>query len=209
MTAQPPAGALRGASALLERAIGYTRASLQLVTADLLGNRTPCPEWDLGALLHHMSDGLAALQGAAELGEVPMRTCVPADGSIEIVRTLRRQACSLLGAWSEADADAAGDVVVVGNRPLPTMLLGSAGAVEITVHGWDVAWACGRAVLPPASLAEELLELAPLLVRAGDRPGRFAAPRTVSLLAAPGERLLAFFGRPARAPQPGHPGVTA
>lgn len=206
MTAQPAAGALRSASELLERAIGYTRASLQLVTADLLGTRTPCPGWDLGALLHHMSDGLRALQEAAELGEVPLRTCGPDDGSIEIVRTLRRQACSLLGMWS--DADAAGDVVV-GDQALPTVLLVSAGAVEITVHGWDVAWACGRAALPPPSLAVELLELAPLLVRTGDRPGRFAAPRTVSPLAAPGERLLAFLGRPASASHTGQPGGTA
>ncbi len=190
--AQPAAVALRGATGLLERAIGYTRASLLLVTPDQLANRTPCPGWDLSALLRHMSDGLAALQEAAELGEVPLRTCGLDDGSIEIVTTLRTRACSLLGAWS--DAAVAGDVFV-GDRALPTMLLATAGAIEITVHGWDVAWACGRAALPPASLADELLELAPLLVRADDRAGRFAAPHDVSLLAPPGERLLAFLGR--------------
>ena len=200
MTAQPAAGALRGATGLLERAIGYTRASLQLVTPDQLAHGTPCPGWDLSALLHHMSDGLAALQEAAERGRVPLRACGLDDGSIEIVTILRAQACSLLGAWS--DTDAAGEVCV-GDRALPTLLLASAGAIEITVHSWDVASACGRAALPPGSLAEELLELAPLLVSDADRPGRFAAPRPVSLLAAPGERLLAFFGRPGSAAEPG------
>ncbi len=196
MTAPPAAVALRGAIGLLERAIGYTRASLQLVTPDQLARRTPCPGWDLHALLHHMSDGLTALQEAAELGEVRLRTFGLDDGSIEIVTRLRTQACSLLGAWS--DADAAGHVFV-GDRALPAMLLASAGAIEITVHGWDVAWTCGQAAPPPASLAEELLDLAPLLVTERDRPGRFAAPRAASVLAAPGERLLAFFGRPGSA----------
>ena len=197
---QPAALALRGAAGLLERAVGYTRASLQLVTPDQLENPTPCPGWDLSGLLHHMADGLTALQEAAELGEVPLRTCGRDDGSIEIVTTLRTQACSLLGAWS--DAEVAGDVFV-GDRALPAMMLASAGAIEITVHGWDVAWSCGRAVLPPASLAEELLELALLLVRAQDRAGRFATPRAVSLPAPPGERLLAFLGRGG---SPGEPG---
>lgn len=200
MTAQPAAVALQGATGLLERALGYTRASLRLVTPQRLTKCTPCPRWDLSALLHHMSDGLTALQAAAELGEVPRRTCGPDDGSIEIVTTLRTQACSLLGAWS--DADAARDVVV-GDRALPAMLLASAGALEITVHGWDVSWACGQPALPPAPLAEELLDLAPLLVHPADRPERFAAPRAAGPLAAPGERLLAFLGRRGAGAEPG------
>jgi len=67
--------------------------------------------------------------------------------------------------------------------------------LEITVHGWDVAWACGMDRPIPAPLAGELLVLAAEVVAAEDRPGRFAAPVEPGVDAAPGERLVAFLGR--------------
>jgi uncharacterized protein (TIGR03086 family) len=67
--------------------------------------------------------------------------------------------------------------------------------VEIAVHGWDVAQACGRPRPIPPQLAEELLQLAPLLVTDADRPGRFAPPVAVPAGASPGDRLVAFLGR--------------
>jgi uncharacterized protein (TIGR03086 family) len=71
----------------------------------------------------------------------------------------------------------------------------SVGAVEIAVHGWDVAQACGHPRPIPPQLAKELLRLAPLLVTDADRPGRFAAPVAVPAHASPGDRLVAFLGR--------------
>ena len=68
-------------------------------------------------------------------------------------------------------------------------------ALEIAVHGWDVSCARGVARQLPHDLAQELLELAPLLVRPGDRPARFAVPTPVPQQAGPAERLLAFLGR--------------
>ena len=47
----------------------------------------------------------------------------------------------------------------------------------------------------PDALADELLVHLPVLVRADDRPARFAAPADISSLAPPGARLLAQLGR--------------
>jgi uncharacterized protein (TIGR03086 family) len=78
---------------------------------------------------------------------------------------------------------------------LDTTVLAAAGALEIAVHGWDVAQACGEDRPLPESLAATLLAVAPLVVRAEDRPGRFAAPYDVPPTATASERLLAFVGR--------------
>src|SRR3954454_10141432 len=94
---------LDGAS-LLERAVGYTRGSLQLVGPTSLTASTPCRGWDLHALLRHMNDSLATFTEAAEIGyvdPVPVRDTGPgSDPSRVLVERLRGHACALLAAWA-------------------------------------------------------------------------------------------------------------
>jgi hypothetical protein len=71
----------------------------------------------------------------------------------------------------------------------------STGALEVAIHGWDVARSCGHRRPIPRSLAEEMLELSPLFITDADRPVRFAAPVDVPPLAGPADRLVAFLGR--------------
>jgi uncharacterized protein (TIGR03086 family) len=206
----PPAWAnvpdgLPGAE-LLERAVGYTRATLQLVAAADLRAPTPCAGWDLTELLGHMDDSLAAFTEAAEIGYVDL---VPVAGDhrdhgnhgdhqsgVDVVERLRGRACALLAAWSrEARPGEEHRIGVSADRELRSDVLAAAGAVEITVHGWDVARACGADRPVPAALALELLDVVPVLVQDADRPQRFAAPLDVPLHASPGARLLAALGR--------------
>lgn len=191
MPAGGAATPLIGALGLLERAIGYTRGSLQLVTPDCLPHPTPCQDWDLDELLHHMDDSLAALQEAADIGYVDLQP--PGSSPTgDIVGRLRARACALLGAWAGSDGTAP---VSVGGSPLETDMLACAGALEILVHGWDVARACAAHRPLPSPLAEELQELVPLLVTDRDRPIRFAAALDVPPLSCAGDRLLAALGR--------------
>ncbi len=73
-------------------------------------------------------------------------------------------------------------------------MLAAAGALEITVHGWDVAQACGLDHPIPGSLAAALLDVAVDLVADADRPARFGRP-PAGESGDPGEALLAFLGR--------------
>ena len=180
------------ALALLERAIGYTRASLHLVGYDDLRRPTPCRGWDLRTLLAHMDDSLLTLQEGADVGHVVLRPHRSGPPSADPVASLRLRACALLGAWSN---HAGAGLVSVAGSPVTAGVLASAGALEVAVHGWDVARACGHDRPLPEPLAADLLEVAPSLVSDRDRPARFAAAVALPDTADASARLLAFLGR--------------
>jgi uncharacterized protein (TIGR03086 family) len=193
MTDERAKAALIGAIALLERAINYTLGSLDVVTSEALSRATPCQDWDLRALLAHMSDSLAALHEATDRGSVDLDASAEGgDPAVDPVITLRNRACRLLGARTNARGQ---DVIAIAGCSLTTSVVTSIGAVEVAVHGWDIAQACGRHRPIPCALAEEMLQLSPLFVTDADRPARFAAPVDVPPLASPGDRLIAFLGR--------------
>jgi uncharacterized protein (TIGR03086 family) len=203
-----------GGVELLERAIAYTRGSLALVTEARLPAATPCEAWDLRALLMHMEDSLISLHEAGTVRRVMTTPPVPRATRItarctgvELVDALRSRACQLLADWSGvwsidwadpastwAASSRAGDVVV-DDRPLTSSVLTSAGALEIAVHGWDVAVTCGLRRPLPDALATDLLRLAPMLVTEADRPTRFGHPLPSRPDDTASDRLLAFLGR--------------
>jgi uncharacterized protein (TIGR03086 family) len=193
--------AATGGIALLERAINYTLGCLQLVTPAALGHATPCADWDLRTLLAHLDDSLRVLGEAVEAGKVQLDAGVSdtessdpeaGDPAADPVAAVRRSATHLLGALAGPRDH---PEISIGGCPLTTGIVTATGAVEVAVHGWDVAHACGvdRPIPPP--LAEEMLELSALLVSDADRPARFAAPVDAPPPADPGDRLVAFLGR--------------
>jgi uncharacterized protein (TIGR03086 family) len=192
-TQAPPAHApLDHALELLERAIGYTRVQLQVVTPAMLCRPTPCERWSLAALLDHMDDSLAGLVEAADLAEVALVAPVGAPRSpVDVVERLRERACALLGAWSAVARDRD---VAVGDQALSSSLLACAGALEVAVHGWDVSQATGAREPVPAALARDLFTWADVLVSEHDRPVRFDHP-TEGPCVGPSSRLLRLLGR--------------
>ena len=201
MTAARAAAALFGGVALLERAVGYTLGQLAAVTPAALSRATPCPGWDLRALLGHMDDSLAAMCEALTVKHVrppgPAGTGTEAAAGagtaagLSTVAAVRARGCQLLGALAGSDEN----LVWVGGYPVPVRIVASAGAIDVAVHGWDVGRACGTGAPIPGDLALNLLRIAPLLVSGADRPGRFGEPVAVPADASPADRLLAYLGR--------------
>jgi len=184
---------------LLASAVRYALAGAGLVTPALLSRPTPCAEWNLEVLLDHVSDSAGVLHQAITAG------CAgpappPGDGppGPDAVRCLQRQTARLLATC--AAAGPAPRLVVIGDRELTTNMVALAGALEITVHGWDIAVACGARRPIPPGLAAILLPLAPLLITPATRPGLFAGPVPVPAQASPGDQLVAFLGRQPRPP---------
>jgi len=193
--------ALAAGVAILERSVSYALGSLALVTPPLLVRPTPCSRWDLRDLLHHLSDSMAALQEAASLGSV---SATPPPDADAVIPETRARAVRLLGAWANgpcaptvrvATASRAAPLTALPTAPLTAPVIAGAGAIEVAAHGWDVAQACGARRPIPDDLADELLDLAVILIRPPDRAGRFSHALPVASDAAAGERLLAFLGR--------------
>ena len=183
---------LPGAIGLLESAIAYARFSLRAVTPAALHRPTPCAQWDVAALLRHVTDSVAALQEAADTGTVSLAPRREPPSEVPLVDDVRGRTCRLLGAWSANDG---ADLVVVAGSPLTAAVLVATGAVEIAVHGWDLAQACEHEHPIPESLAAELLAHGRLLVHPEDRPRRFARPVPVPDDASAEARLVAWLGR--------------
>ena len=182
--------ALAPAVELLERSLAYTRVMLASVPSDpsRWAMPTPCVHWDLAALLAHMDDALDAFNEAALGAVAVVNLNWQTDAT---VAGLQRKACALLGAWSDAQT---GDVRVA-DAHLPSHVLAATAALEITVHGWDVAQATGRPVAIPSALADDLLPVAAYVIAPEDRGRRFAARVPILGSASSADRLLALTGR--------------
>ena len=199
-TAQPPPS-LVAALELLERSVAYTRSTLQLVSAEVMHAPTPCSRWDLATMLVHMDDSLRALQEAADRGVVTLEATTIAPRPVDpraVIASLKTRACDLLSSWTVNDG---ADLVSVAGCPLTAQILVSTGALEITVHGWDVAQACRADTPLPEALARDLLPLVPALVSEADRGRRFARPVPVQRSASAEDQLVAALGRPPRVPE--------
>jgi uncharacterized protein (TIGR03086 family) len=205
----PPAG-----TAAFRRALRYALIAAVGVTPELMARPTPCRGWDLRMLLLHATDSLAALAEGLDDGRVLLPEeasgggtgaggVLPAGpddwaagpGAADPGVLFRRRARQLLASCGRADL--ADGVITVGGCPMAATVLVTAGALEIAVHGWDIAQACGRPEPIPDALAAALLRAAPLLIADADRRQLFASPVPVADAASPSDRLTAFLGRSA------------
>lgn len=194
MTSTPPG------VELLAEAVAYTRTVLAAVSADDLARPTPCADWSLGDLLAHLDDALDAFTEAAG-GRVWLSPASPAllVRPAASAADLRAKTQDLMQAWSRPAA-----VVEVGGVAVPATTVVLTAALEVGVHGHDVARSVGAPLTAdlrrlPAPLARGLGEVADALVPVGDRAGRFAAPRPARPGADDSARLLAHLGRSAGA----------
>ncbi|HWC24672.1 MAG TPA: TIGR03086 family metal-binding protein [Flexivirga sp.] len=197
MTAAAPT--LTAGVEMFERSVAFTRGVLAGLPfgADFdLSAPTPCHRWTVGDLLEHLDDSLQALEAAAAYGHVDM---VPAeyDDTVDpglglgLVDRVRRRTSTALGAWV-TDTN---ERVTVADASLCSATLVAVGALEVAVHGTDLARAAHLGLGLPDDLADELLAVAPLLVTGADRGIRFAPAAPTSYAARPAQRLLAYTGR--------------
>jgi uncharacterized protein (TIGR03086 family) len=210
-----PPGPGPGPGDLLAAALEYALRAAAPAGPGLLARPTPCRDWDLRMLLRHVAESLAVLQEGLTSRRIalhpgPEDTAVIADP----LTAFRARAARLLAA-SRAQAGSgdgpefhghpvnglcraaalAHGVILIGGHWLPRDIAAGAGALEVAVHGWDIALACGRPEPIPGALAARLLQLSPLLVPAAGRAPLFAEPVPVPAAAGPSDQLAAFLGR--------------
>lgn len=185
------AGPPGAGTALLRLAIGYALAAADAITPGMLRRPTPCRGWDLRMLLRHVNESMAALSEAAGAGRVSAWPAAESPGD-DLAATFRERARELAEACGACDH--CDRVIGIGDRVITLRTVAILGALEVTLHGWDISRACGPARPIPAPLAADLLVIAPALVSGGREP-LFAPPVAVAPGFSPGDQLVAFLGR--------------
>jgi uncharacterized protein (TIGR03086 family) len=179
------------AAELLERAIVYTRGALASVRPQHLLLPSPCPGWPLIRLLHHMDDSLAAMGEVASSAHLTLAPTPSMDTAEELLSRIRQRACALVGPWATSPRS----LVELGGWALERETMGRVGALEITLHGWDVGQVCGAARPVPPVLAMDLWPVARDHIADADRPCRVGPALELPEWATPQERLLGHTGR--------------
>jgi uncharacterized protein (TIGR03086 family) len=176
-------------------ALDWAAARAAAVRPDQLALPTPCPEFDVRALLGHL---IATVRRAVAIAEgtnpldIPVVTTDVPDH--DLAGTYAQDAKRALDAWAdEARLDA---MVTVPWGRLPGR--GAVGAYtnETLVHGWDLAVATGQDPEADPELAEALLAVAEQAIPAEPRGGHvpFAPPVESAPGAGPTERLANWSG---------------
>ena len=178
------------------RAMAQTEAIVAVVEPGKLGLPTPCPEYDVRALLSHIVGGLNRVAIVGEGGDALARPAradeVPDDGWAAAYQAASQRAKE---AWSDdAKLDA---LVEVPWGKIPGRFAVAGYIQEILTHGWDLARATGQPTERDPELAFFALagakRILPPETRGDDIP--FAPVVPVPPDAAPYAQLAAWLGR--------------
>jgi uncharacterized protein (TIGR03086 family) len=197
-TAPAPA-AVRAAADLAARAVAA-------VPAQAWDAPTPCPDYDLRALVDHLAWGTVLSQRAATRTPLEHDWSVPGPPPFLAGRQPQDWAAALapeLDAAADAWADPAAweGETVMGTAPMPAAVVGPMMLAEFVLHGWDVARAAGAPYEVPEELGSAVLAAVQPLAAMG-RDGGWYGPEVPVPADAPAfERALGLSGRdPAWAP---------
>jgi len=179
---------------LLAEASRYLFANILLVREADLSAPTPCRDWDLRHLLHHLCTSLADVADVLAPQSLSRRSRLDIDPTTgtDPVAALRHGIVEFLLASMSSPA---GSWCAVRDRCLPAKVVVRVGAIEMVLHSWDIAQACRTESAIPADLASALLRVATPLAHAGAAAHVFAEPQPAPITATPSEQLLALFGR--------------
>jgi uncharacterized protein (TIGR03086 family) len=168
---------------MYERAAMSAALMAHVVTGDQMMLVTPCREWDVSALLQHMSGGATYLMGAMGVPDDRLRWPDPAvvTACAEALRgpgALERRCMSPAGfEWSVAEA--AGGT-----------------AMDQLIHTWDLAVAIGADRHLDAEVVEGVMDMfLPQMPEIGRQAGLVGPAVPVHASASAQDRLLGAMGR--------------
>jgi uncharacterized protein (TIGR03086 family) len=168
------------------------------ITPEQWSRPTPCTDWDVRALVTHLSDGnnlFATALGDGASSSAPERTPLAgATGDHDLVAAYRDSAEAVVAAFRRSGA--LGRTVEVPFGTVPGAVALHLRLTEVLVHGWDLAAATGQVAAFPEDLAEQELAFTREAL-GGLPPGRtpFAPPMPAPDTAPALDRLAACLGR--------------
>jgi uncharacterized protein (TIGR03086 family) len=180
---------------LIGRALDQTAAIIAAIGASQATLATPCPDWDVRALVRHLIGQDLRNFIVSARGETADWQA-PADGFGEDwVAAFRDRAERLLGVWQAADLDQ--PVAMPGGGQAPLRSRADQQIAELAVHGWDLVKATGQQADLDPQLAEHALDWSHGMLRPEFRgPDQaFGVEVPVPPAAPVYERLAGWFGR--------------
>jgi uncharacterized protein (TIGR03086 family) len=180
---------------LYRDALAWVRDLAAHVPADRMDAPTPCPEWDVRAMLGHL---VATVDRARVIGEGgdpnPLPRVVdgvPDDGWVDALRAAEDE---MAGVWADDSRLDALVTVPWGSVPGSAALWGYLR--EALVHGWDLAVGSGQHPEADPALADAVLTVTTRVFPAEPRGGQipFAPPVVPAPGAGPTEQLANWCG---------------
>lgn len=178
----------------LTRAQQWVQTLITRVTADQLGNPTPCDDFDVRTLIGHLYTGARRTEAMAtglSAQTVPFVSDLPDDdlgaGYRDVIEASRR-------AWAAADLRA--PVTAPWGRAPGAVAVGLY-LQEALSHGWDLAVATGQPSEADQDLAEAALVVGRQALPAEPRGGNIPFGPVIESTpdATPTERLVNWTGR--------------
>jgi uncharacterized protein (TIGR03086 family) len=159
-----------------------------------LASRTPCADWDLRTLARHFVGTSGAFVRAGRTGGLdpddPWGTNAVLDES-RWADQLADQVEDLGRAWSRPEAWTGS----IEGAQMPAPAVGELGLIELMLHGWDVARACGQTLDVSEELGAELLRCVEPTVEQGRQFEVYGPPVSVPEGTSAFGRALALSGR--------------
>ncbi|NIH86788.1 TIGR03086 family metal-binding protein [Amycolatopsis granulosa] len=142
---------------MLDRAAREFTRLLRAVEPGQLGNRTPCTEYDVRALLNHLLHWGPWL--AAALRREPAPAAVGGERDADLTRgDWLGDLCTLVDDLVDACGrpGALAGTTKFGSAEMPARMIAEMVLTEWVVHGWDLARATGQSPVVDADVAEAL-----------------------------------------------------
>lgn len=131
---------------LIARTVTPVVEIVRTIRPDQLAAPTPCTEYDVRGVIHHLLFWGPSLEGAGLKKTVPP----PAEAETHVDLTRGDWAADLAAqlerttaAWSVPEAWE-GTTTMAGPAEVPAALIGGMVLTEVLVHGWDLAHATGQ-----------------------------------------------------------------
>jgi uncharacterized protein (TIGR03086 family) len=180
---------------LVGQALDQTGAIIAAIPARQAGLATPCPAWDVRALVRHVvGQGLRNFLVSAR-GETADWQ-LPADElGADWAADFSAAAAQLMDVWRAADLDRL--VTTPGGGQAPLRGRADQQIAELAVHGWDLARATGQQAELDPPLARHALSWSQQMLRPEFRgPDKAFGPEVAVPADAPiYQRLAGWFGR--------------
>ena len=177
-----------------------TAGVLANVTDDHLTASTPCADFSVGDVLHHVGGLTLAFAAAARKDRGPLTGAPPSVDAAQLDPDWRTnyptRLTELAQAWT--DPSAWQGMTRIAAMEMPGEAVAMVGLTEVVIHGWDLARATGQAYDVDPGITEAVLANIAQFAAQGPVEGLFGAAVPVADDAPVLDRIIALSGRDSR-----------